>query len=48
VLEAAHPDADHGMVDGELEPVRDELRTAARDAVEPPARVVEDGMTHVR
>ena len=47
VLEAADADPGDRVVDGQLEAVRHEFRTAARDAVEPPARVVEDGIAHV-
>jgi len=48
VLEATDADADGGVVLRDLEAVLDQLRAAARHAVEPAVRVVEDGVAHVR
>jgi len=45
VLEASDPDSDHGVMDRQFHAVGDELRTAARDAIQVPA--VEDRVSHV-
>jgi len=48
VLERADADADDRVVLGDLDPVSDELRAAARDAVDSAVRPVEECVAHIR